>query len=75
MGRLEEGVIWRLEEGVILDIVTDKVTCHAFIDNFKSVIIPKYIKHSQCARLLDGKFHICKNTFPIGTILLVVDFV
>ena len=25
------------------DLVTDKVSCHAFMDEFKSVIIPKYI--------------------------------
>ena len=44
------------------------------MNEFKSVIIPKYIKHSQYARWLDGKFHICKNIVSIGTILLVVDF-
>ena len=57
------------------DLVTNKVSCHAFMDEFKSVIIPKYIKHSQYARWLDGQFRICKNTFPIVTILSVVDFV
>ena len=56
------------------DLVIDKVSCHAFMDEFKSVIIPKYIKHSQYVRWLDGKFYICKNKFLIGTILLVVDF-
>ena len=56
------------------DLVTDKVSCHAFMDEFKSVIIPKYVKHSQYYRWLDGQFHICKNKFPIGTILSVVDF-
>ncbi len=56
------------------DLVTDKVSCHAFMDEFKSVIIPKYVKHSQYSRWLDGKFCIWKNTFPIGAILLVVDF-
>ena len=45
------------------------------MNELKSVIIPKYVKHSQYARWLDGQFCICKNTFPIGTILLVVDFV
>ena len=57
------------------DLVRDKVSFHAFMDEFKSVIIPKYIKHSPYTKWLDGKFCICKNTFPIGTILLVVDFV
>ena len=56
------------------DLVTNKVNCCAFMDEFKSVIIPKYIKHSQYARWLDGQFHICKNTFPIGTILSIFDF-
>ena len=56
------------------DLVIDKVSCHAFMDEFKSVIIPKYVKHSQYARWLDGQFCICTNTFPIGTILSVLDF-
>ena len=56
------------------DLVIDKVSCHAFVDDFKSAIIPKYGKHSQYARSLDGQFRICKNTFPIGTILSFVDF-
>ena len=37
-------------------------------------IIPKYVKHSQYARWIDGKNFICKTTFVIGTILSVVDF-
>ncbi len=57
------------------DLVIDKVSCHAFMDEFKNVIIPKYVKHSQYARWLDGQFRICKNTFPIGTVILFVDFV
>ena len=56
------------------DLVIDKISFHAFMDEFKSVIIPKYVKHSQYARWIDGQFFICKNTFSIGTILLVVDF-
>ena len=54
------------------DLVRDKVSCHAFMDDFKSVIIPKYVKHSQYSRWLDEKCRICKNTFPIDTILLVL---
>ena len=38
------------------DLVIDKVSCHAFMDEFKSVIIPKYVKHSQYSRWLDGQF-------------------
>lgn len=30
------------------DLVIDKVSCHAFMDEFKSAIIPKYVKHSIC---------------------------
>ena len=57
------------------DLITDKVSCHVFMDEFKSVIIPKYVELSQYVKWLTVKFHICKNTFPIGTILLVVYFV
>lgn len=47
---------------------------HAFIKEFKDKIVPKYVRHSQCAYWLDNQFCLCKNTFPIGTILSVVDF-
>ena len=35
------------------DLVVDKVSCHSFMDECKSVIIPKYVKHSQYSRWLD----------------------
>ena len=36
--------------GRICDLVTNKVSCHSFMDEFKSVIIQKSVKHSQYSR-------------------------
>ena len=44
------------------------------MSEFNNKIVPKYDMHFEHARWLDGKFRACRNTFPIGTILLVVDF-
>ena len=52
----------------------EKFSEHAFINEFKDKIVPKYVQHSQNAHWLDNKFCLCKNTFPIGSILSVVDF-
>lgn len=45
------------------------------MNEFKSNIVPKYVKHTQNDRWLDDQFRICKDTFLVGSILLVVDFV
>ena len=34
----------------------------------------QYVQHVHLARWQDEKFRICRDTFPRGTILLVVDF-
>ena len=56
------------------NLVTNKVSCYVFMDEFKSAIIPKYVKHSQYARWIDRQFRICKNKFSIGTIVSIVNF-
>ena len=33
------------------------------------------MQHSQHAHWLDSQFHLCRNTFSVRTILLVIDFV
>ena len=35
----------------------------------------QYVKHVHVARWQDEQFRACKDTFPIGTILSVVNFV
>ena len=45
-----------------------------FISDFRGKIQP-YIQHVDMARWQDEKFRICRDTFPLKTILLVVDFV
>jgi len=58
-----------------IDIITEKVSVHTFMDDIKSNFIPKYVKHPQHARWLASEFCQCRNTFPHGTILSVVYFV
>ena len=35
----------------------------------------QYVNHVHVTRWKDEQFRACRDTFPIGTILLVVDFV
>ena len=34
----------------------------------------QYVKHVHMGRWKDEQFRMCRDTYPIGTILLVVDF-
>ena len=45
-----------------------------FILDFKKNIFYKYARHSHRSQWLDQQFRMCKKTFSIGTIILVVDF-
>ena len=54
---------WKI--GRRCDLVTDKVSCHAFMDEFKSVIIPKYVKHIHYDRWLDGQFLYIRISFQL----------
>ena len=45
-----------------------------FISEFPGKI-QQYIQHVDMAWWQDEQFSICRDTFPLGTILLVVDFV
>ena len=68
---------YALKDGKIgkrVDLITRNIRVHAFMDDFKSNFIPRYVKYSQHARWLDNEFHQCRNTFTYGTILSVVDF-
>ena len=46
----------------------------SFISDFKTNIFYKYARHSHRSQWLDQQFRVCKETFPIGNIILVVDF-
>ena len=41
---------------------------------FQEKIIYEYIGHTHRVIWLDVQFKLCKDTFPLGTIVLVVDF-
>ena len=47
----------------------------SFILDFKTNIFYKYARPSHSSQWLDQQFRMCKETFPIGTIILVVDFI
>ena len=56
-----------------IQLVTSEVRVSHFIKElFKNKW--KYVQHVHVARWQDEHFIICKDTFPIGIVLLVVDF-
>ena len=44
-----------------------------FMKLFQEKIVYDYIGHTHRARWLDEQFKLCKDTFPLGTIVSVVD--
>ena len=51
-----------------------KNSVDSFILDFKMNLFYKYARHSHRSQWLDQQFRMCKETFSIGTIILVVDF-
>ena len=45
-----------------------------FMKLFQEKIVYDYIGHTHRERWLDEQFKLCKDTFPLGTIVLFVDF-
>ena len=45
-----------------------------FMKLFQEKIVYDYIAHTHRARWLDEQFKLYKDTFPLGTIVSVVDF-
>ena len=45
-----------------------------FMKFFQDKIVYEYIGHTHRARWLYDHFKLCKDTFPLGTIVSVVDF-
>jgi len=58
---------------ITLFIFFHQVKVCDFISEFRGKI-QQYIKHVDMARWQDEQFRICWDTFPLGTILSVVDF-
>ena len=61
-------------EGSRCELVAKEISVASFISDFKANLFYKYARHSQRSQWLDQKFRMCKETFPIGTIISVVDF-
>ena len=60
-------------EGSRCELVAKEICMASFILYFKTNLFYKYARHSHRSQWLDQKFRMCKETFPIGTIILVVD--
>ena len=56
------------------ELVGKDISVASFISDFKKNIFYKYARHSQRSHWLNQQFRMCKETFPIGTIISVVDF-
>lgn len=56
------------------DLVIEKIPAYEFMKIFCKNIIYKYARHTHRARWLDLQFKLCKDTFPLDTIVLVVEF-
>ena len=61
-------------EGSRCELVAKEISVASFISDFKTNLFYKYARHSHRSQWLDQQFRVCKETFPIGTIISVVDF-
>ena len=61
-------------EGSRCELVAKEISVASFISDFKTNLFYKYARHSHRYQWLDQQFRVCKETFPIDTIILVVDF-
>ena len=61
-------------EGSRCELVSKEINVASFISNCKKNLFYKYARHSHRYQWLDQQFRMCKETFPIGTIISVVDF-
>ena len=62
-------------EGSRCELVVKEISVSSFISDFKTNIFYKYARHTHRSQWLDQEFRMCKETFLIGTIISVVDFV
>ena len=56
------------------ELVAKEISVASFILDLKTNLFYKYARHSHRSQWLDQHFRMCKETFSIGTIILVVDF-
>ena len=62
------------KHGKRCDLVIEKIPVYEFMKVFREKIIYEYARHTHRARWLDLQFKLCKDTFPLDTIVSVVDF-
>ena len=63
------------KHGKRCDLFIENILVYEFMKIFHEKIIYKYARHTHRAQWLDLQFKFCKDTFPLDTIVLVVDFV
>ena len=51
------------------ELVRKDISVASFISDFKVNFFYKYARHSHRSQWLDQQFRMCKETFPIGTII------
>ena len=62
------------KHGKRCDLVIENIPVYDFMKIFCEKIIYEYARHTPRARWLDLQFKLCKDTFPLDTIVLIVDF-
>ena len=70
-------VIYALKDGKHgkrCDLFIEKIPVYQFMNIFCEKIIYEYARHTHRARWLDLQFKLWKDTFPLDTIVSVVDF-
>ena len=63
------------KQGKRCDLVIVKIPVYEFMNIFHEKIIYEYARHTHRDRWLDLQFKLCKDTFPLDTIVSVVDFI
>lgn len=56
------------------ELVKNDICVAQFMKMFQEKLVYVYIMHTHRARWLDEKFKLCKDTFPLGTIVSIIDF-
>ena len=57
------------------ELVKSDVCVANFMRLFQEKIVYDYIGHTHSAIWLDEQLKLCKDTFPLGTIVSLVDFI
>lgn len=62
------------KQGKRSDLVIEKILVYELMKIFCEKTIYEYVRHTHRAQWLDLEFKLCKDTFPLDTIISVVDF-